>query len=60
LWYTRDSFLYRVVNMALRSKNIVIIWKFRFIIQDIYQQLEALHEKQRKESKGKAGNILMF
>jgi hypothetical protein len=58
-WYTRDSFLFRVVNMALRSKNIVIIWKFRFIIQDIYQQLEALHEKQRKESKGKAGNILM-
>jgi hypothetical protein len=46
-WYTRDSFLYRLINMALRTKNIMIILKFRFIIQDIYQQLKAMHEEQR-------------
>jgi hypothetical protein len=46
-WYTRDTFLYRLINMALRTENMVIIWKFRFIIQDIYQQLKTMHEKQR-------------
>lgn len=42
-WYTRDSFVYRLVNKALRTLNVDIIFKFRFLIIDIYQQLKQRH-----------------
>ncbi|CAF1345482.1 unnamed protein product [Adineta steineri] len=42
-WYTRDSFVYRIVNKALRTLNIDIIFKFRFLIIDLYQQLKQHH-----------------
>ena len=38
--------------MALRTENISIILKFRFIIQDIYQQLSLLSIEQRNNSDG--------
>ncbi|CAF3486292.1 unnamed protein product, partial [Rotaria sp. Silwood2] len=47
-WYTKDSFLYRQINAAFRTENIPTIWKFRFVIQDIYKRLELLHEEQMK------------
>ena len=47
-WYTRDTFLYRMVNMALRTENIVVVWRLRFYIQDLYRQLQRLHDEQRK------------
>ncbi|CAF1239366.1 unnamed protein product [Rotaria sordida] len=39
-WYTRDSFLYRLLNKALRVQNTDMIFLFRFFIRDIEQQLE--------------------
>ncbi|CAF2066207.1 unnamed protein product [Rotaria magnacalcarata] len=42
-WYTRDSFIYRLVNKALRTLDIDIISKFRFFIVDLYQQLKQCH-----------------
>jgi len=39
-WYTRDSFLYRVLNKALRIQNIDLLFLLRFVIRDIYQQLK--------------------
>ena len=47
-WYTRETFLYRMVNMALRTENIVVVWRLRFYIQDLYRQLQRLHDEQRK------------
>ncbi|CAF3693270.1 unnamed protein product [Rotaria sp. Silwood1] len=38
-WYTRQSFLYRLLNKALRIQNIDLIYLFRFFIRDLYQQL---------------------
>ncbi|CAF1028223.1 unnamed protein product [Didymodactylos carnosus] len=38
-WYTRDSFLYRLLNRAFRTENIDIIFKFRFFMIDLYNQL---------------------
>jgi hypothetical protein len=49
-WYTRDSFLYRLLNKALRTKNILIILKFRFILQDINKQLKDLQHKQKQQT----------
>ncbi|CAF0891158.1 unnamed protein product [Didymodactylos carnosus] len=39
-WYTRDSFVYRLLNKALRTRDIDIIFKFRFFIGDLYRQLQ--------------------
>ncbi|CAF4118880.1 unnamed protein product [Adineta steineri] len=39
-WYTRDCFLYRLLNKALRVQNIELLFLLRFIIDDIGRQLE--------------------
>ncbi|CAM4923075.1 unnamed protein product [Rotaria socialis] len=39
-WYTREAFLYRLMNKALRVLNIDLLFLFRFFIRDIGQQLE--------------------
>ncbi|CAF3513860.1 unnamed protein product [Rotaria sp. Silwood1] len=39
-WYTRPSFVYRVLNKALRTQNIELLFLFRFFIHDIGRQLE--------------------
>ncbi|CAF3648134.1 unnamed protein product [Rotaria socialis] len=42
-WYTRDCFVYRLVNKALRTENIDNIFLYRFFIADLYRQLERLY-----------------
>ena len=44
-WYTRDSFLYRLINRALRYEDTELIIKYRFFIIDLYQKLEELHQQ---------------
>ena len=39
-WYTRDSFLYRMLNKALRVENIGLLFLFRHVIADIYERLQ--------------------
>ena len=41
-WYTRESFLYRLLNKALRVHNIDLLFLFRFFIRDLRRQLEQL------------------
>ncbi len=41
-WYTRHSFLYRLLNKALRVQNIDLLFLFRFFIRDIEQQLQKI------------------
>lgn len=41
-WYTSESPLYRVLNRALRERDLKLLLSFRFFIFDIYKQL--LHE----------------
>ena len=41
-WYTRDSFLYRLLNKALRVQNIDLLFLFRFFIRDIQVRLDQL------------------
>ena len=42
-WYTRDSFLFRLLNRTLRSENLAHIYQFRFILSELYTQLVELH-----------------
>ena len=46
--YTRDSFLYRIVNHALRTKNMIIVRKFSPFIRDLYAQLLECHREYYK------------
>ncbi len=41
-WYTRESFLYRMLNKALRERQnyIDLLLSFRFFISNIYEQLK--------------------
>ena len=38
-WYTRQSFLYRILNKALRTNNIDLLFLLRFFIQDLEKYL---------------------
>ncbi|CAF0891661.1 unnamed protein product, partial [Didymodactylos carnosus] len=44
-WYTRDCFLYRILNKALRVQDVDILFKLRFFIKDLHQQLEQLRSQ---------------
>lgn len=43
-WYMRETFLYRLLNGALRTEDIDIIFQFRMIIIDLCRQLTKLFE----------------
>lgn len=49
-WYTRDCFLYRILNKALRTENIDVIFKYRFFLKDLYEQLGQTNVEQAKSS----------
>ncbi len=38
-WYTRESFLYKILNKVLHTENIDLLFLFRFFIHDIEKQL---------------------
>ncbi|CAF1058051.1 unnamed protein product [Adineta ricciae] len=40
-WYTEESFLYKMLNKALRTQDIDLLFLFRFAIGDIYRQLKS-------------------
>ncbi|CAF4196718.1 unnamed protein product, partial [Rotaria sordida] len=44
-WYTRNTFLYSLLNCALRQHNIEVMFLFGFFVQDLYKQLQEEHEK---------------
>ncbi|UJR17447.1 hypothetical protein I4U23_004342 [Adineta vaga] len=50
-WYTRDCFIYRSLNQALRYQDFDKIYKFRYIIKDLYKQLKQLYNEQSLELK---------
>ncbi|CAF1280312.1 unnamed protein product [Didymodactylos carnosus] len=43
-WYTKSSFVYRILNKALRVQDIETLIAFRFFIIDLYQQLKHLQQ----------------
>ncbi|CAF1687128.1 unnamed protein product, partial [Adineta ricciae] len=46
-WYSRDTFLYRLLNQALRKHNVELLFLFGWFIQDLYKQLTDEYEKFR-------------
>lgn len=42
-WFTKDCFLYRLVNKALRLQDIDALYKMRFYIHDLQEQIFSQH-----------------
>jgi tetratricopeptide (TPR) repeat protein len=45
-WYTYQSFLYTMLNRALRTTDVDIIIKMGFFIGDLHRHIEILHNQQ--------------
>lgn len=41
-WYTRECFIYRILNKALRIQDTEILYKLRFFIKDLHLQIQKL------------------
>ncbi|CAF4670595.1 unnamed protein product, partial [Rotaria sp. Silwood2] len=41
-WYSRECFLYQILNKACRTQDIDRLYKFRFFIKDLHNQLKQL------------------
>ncbi|CAF1118036.1 unnamed protein product [Adineta steineri] len=42
-WYTKDCFLYRLLNKAFRTENIDIIFNYHYYLSDLTKQLTKLY-----------------
>lgn len=49
-WYTRECFLYKMLNWSLRKMDVQIIVKMGFFINDLHRHLEELHAIQFNEN----------
>jgi tetratricopeptide (TPR) repeat protein len=49
-WYTRDTFLYKMVNKALRTQDHWTLYALRLFIRDLHQQLAYLQAKNKPKS----------
>ena len=45
-WFTGESFIYQMLNRALRLLESDVIMDLRFFIHDLHRQLEQIHEEQ--------------
>ncbi|CAF1357733.1 unnamed protein product [Adineta steineri] len=44
-WYTTDCFLYRLINRSLRTESIDHIFKLRYFIHDLHNQLAQIQKE---------------
>ncbi|CAF4198702.1 unnamed protein product, partial [Adineta steineri] len=51
-WYTKESFLYGLLNRALRTEDVETIMKMGFFLKDLHQQIVELHSAQSKTRDG--------
>ncbi|CAF3427090.1 unnamed protein product [Rotaria socialis] len=43
-WYTKDSFLYRFINKALRTEDIEALFRLRYFLKDLCKNLKLLFD----------------
>ncbi|CAF3958648.1 unnamed protein product, partial [Adineta steineri] len=43
-WYTKDSFIFKLINKALRTEDVDALYTFRFYLIDLCSQLVINHE----------------
>ena len=52
-WYSKDCFVYRIINKILRTENIDAFFAYRFFINDLCQELSEKHKKFKKNLQSK-------
>ena len=50
-WYTRECFIYSMINRALKLYDMEILNKIAFFIRDLHQQIKYLHSKSLNNNK---------
>ncbi|CAF1324402.1 unnamed protein product [Rotaria sordida] len=50
-WYTRDTFLYRLLNTAFREQDIDTLYALRYFIKHLHEQLMELHSLSKTDTK---------
>ena len=45
-WYTKSSFLYKIINRALRTEDILALYTFRYFMTDLSASLETARTEQ--------------
>ncbi|CAF4625395.1 unnamed protein product, partial [Rotaria sp. Silwood2] len=50
-WYIKDTFLNKLINKALRTEDISVLYQFRFYIMDLSEQLEMKFFELKKKQK---------
>lgn len=48
-WYTRETFIYNILNCALRQHNLLLIFLFGFFLQDMHRQLQREYKRMKLE-----------
>jgi tetratricopeptide (TPR) repeat protein len=48
-WYTRECFLYPMLNKAPRTQDIQMIIKMGFVVRDLHRHIEQLHAEQNHQ-----------
>jgi len=48
-WYSRECFFFEVLNKALRTQDIDVLFSLRFFLKDIYDQLKIEYDKTSHE-----------
>ncbi|CAF4522989.1 unnamed protein product, partial [Didymodactylos carnosus] len=56
-WYTNDSFVYRLLNKALRTDNIELLYTFRYYINDLCSHINELYQQQTENT---TNNIIVL
>ena len=50
-WYTLESFIYRILNHALRTFDIETLIKMKFFIQDLHEKIKQRHSQLARAKK---------
>jgi tetratricopeptide (TPR) repeat protein len=50
-WYTKESFIYSLLNKALRIQDTEIIIKMAFFLHDLHQKIEQKYSEERQTTK---------
>ena len=46
-WYSRETFIYNVLNRALRQHSLQLIFLFGFFLQDMHRQLQKEYKRMK-------------
>ncbi|UJR29636.1 hypothetical protein I4U23_017184 [Adineta vaga] len=45
LWYTKDGFLFQLLNKALRLQDVDVLFNMRFYLKHLHQEIERQHKQ---------------